>query len=338
MSKVPVIVLSGFLGSGKTTLLIRMLQEAAFFNLNPAVLMNELGKQDVDGHLLQAASPDVNMAKLLDGCICCSKKSDISDSVKQLLIRKPDVILIELTGVANPEEIVDALTEPALLPHVKLHKVITILDAENVLEYNSIFASDRELVHTLRRQIEVADLLLLNKVDLVSDKQLKSIEKTIRKSNERSLLLPTTHSHFDLELIFGALGPQESQSIVSSTFNKNLRFQAIKAVQPPRESSKHTASFSRIHTITIPIDDNLYLTQRTVERYLAKWGSKLLRGKGYLIIGAKRELFLMQFAGKRTNWQPTAFQGTPYLVLIGLDLDATALEEDWQKRLAETQV
>jgi G3E family GTPase len=338
LSKVPVIVLSGFLGSGKTTLLIRMLQDAASFNLKPAVLMNELGKQDVDGHLLQEASPDVNMAKLLDGCICCSKKSDISESVKQLLLRKPDVILIELTGVANPEEIVDALTEPALLSHVKLHKVITILDAENVLEYNSIFASDRELVHTLRRQMEVADLLLLNKIDLVTEKQLRSIEKTIRKSNERSLLLPTTHSEFDLELIFGALKPQESQSIISSTFNKKLQFQAVKTAQPPSEATKHTASFSRIHTITIPIDNNLSMTQRIVDQYLAKWGSTLLRAKGYLIIGVKRESFLMQFAGKRTNWQSAAFQGTPYLVLIGLDLDAKALEEDWKKRLAESQV
>lgn len=176
MSKVPVIVLSGFLGSGKTTLLLRMLREAAAYHLMPAVLMNELGKQDVDGHHLLDASPDLPLTKLLDGCICCSRKSDIQDSLKQLLTRKPDVILIELTGVANPEEIVDALTEPALLPHVKLHKVITVLDAEHVLAYNSIFASDRELVHTLRRQMEVADLLLLNKIDLISDKQLKSIE------------------------------------------------------------------------------------------------------------------------------------------------------------------
>lgn len=338
MSKVPVIVLSGFLGSGKTTLLIRMLQEVASFNLSPAVLMNELGKQDVDGHLLQEASPDVNMAKLLDGCICCSKKSDISDSIKQLLARKPDVILIELTGVANPEEIVDALTEPALLPHVKLHKVITILDAENVLEYNSVFASDRELVHTLRRQMEVADLLILNKIDLISDKQQKSIEKTIRKFNERSFILPTTQSQFDLELIFGTLSPQGSQSNVSPNFNKKFQVKAIKTAQPPSETPKHPPSFSRIQTITIPMDDDLALSQRFVERYLAKWGSTLLRAKGYLIIGAKHESFVMQFAGKRTNWQQTSFQGTPYLVLIGMDLDAKTLEDDWQKRLIESQL
>ncbi|MEC0229283.1 CobW family GTP-binding protein [Paenibacillus alba] len=337
MSKVPVIVLSGFLGSGKTTLLLRMLQDASAFNLTPAVLMNELGKQDVDGHLLQQASPNVNLAKLLDGCICCSKKSEISDSVKQLLARKPDIILIELTGVANPEEIVDALTEPLLLPRVKLHKVITVLDAENVLDYNSIFASDRELVHTLRRQIEVADLLLLNKTDLVSDKQLTSIQKAIRKSNERSLLLPTTHSRFDLELVFGPLVSQEPVASPAPVFNKRMQFQARKPAQPPHEPSSHPASFSRIRTLTLPIDEHVLLTQRIVDRYLAKWGATLLRAKGYLHLGPQRESVLMQYAGKRVNWQPASFESVPYLVLIGLDLDIEALQADWHQRLTASR-
>jgi G3E family GTPase len=336
MSKVPVIILSGFLGSGKTTLLLRMIREAADFRLIPAVLMNELGKQDVDGHLLLDASPDLPLTKLLDGCICCSKKSDIQDSLKQLLTRKPDVILIELTGVANPEEIVDALTEPALLPHVKLHKVITVLDAENVLEYNSIFASDRELVHTLRRQIEVADLLLLNKIDLISDKQLKSIEKTVRKFNNQALFLPTTFSQLDLDIIFSSLPSRQSQPPAAPKLNKSLHMRAVKAFKEPSAASKHATSFSRVQTLTISIEHDIVITQSLVEHYLGKWGKSLLRAKGYLRIGTKREAYLLQFAGKRTNWQPTAYQGVPYLVLIGLDLDVQLLEDDWNKRLIDS--
>lgn len=338
MSKVPVIIVSGFLGSGKTTLLLRMLREAAGFGLKPAVLMNELGKQDVDGHLLLDASPDLPLTKLLDGCICCSKKSDIQDSLKQLIRRKPDVILIELTGVANPEEIVDALTEPALLPHVKLHKVITVLDAENVLAYNSIFASDRELVHTLRRQIEVADLLLLNKIDLISDKQLKSIEKTVRKFNDQALLLPTTFSQLDVGIIFGNIQSRQSQPPAAPNLNKSLPMRAaIKVIKEPSTASKHSASFSRVQTLTIPIEHEIVITQSFVEHYLGKWGKSLLRAKGYLRIGSKREAYLLQFAGNHTNWQPTAHQGAPYFVLIGLDLDVQLLEDDWHKRLIDSQ-
>ncbi|MBA2941958.1 GTP-binding protein [Paenibacillus sp. CGMCC 1.16610] len=337
MNKVPVIILSGFLGSGKTTLLLRMLREAAAYHLMPAVLMNELGKQDVDGHLLLDVSPHLPLAKLLDGCICCTKKSDIQDSLKQLIARKPDVILIELTGVANPEEIVDALTEPALLPHVKLHSTITVLDAEHVLDYNSIFASDRELVHTLRKQIEVADLLLLNKIDLISDKQLKSIEKTVRKFNSQALLLPTTFSQLDLEKLFGSLPPRQSQPRATPTLSKSINMRVVKAVQEPRTASKHTASFSRVQTLAISIGHDVVVTQSLVEHYLGKWGKSLLRAKGYLRIGTKREAFLLQFAGKRTTWQPAAYQEAPYLVLIGLDLDVQLLEDDWTKRLNDSQ-
>ncbi|MEW9697784.1 GTP-binding protein [Paenibacillus sp. SI8] len=331
MFKIPVIVLSGFLGSGKTTLLLRMLREADSFGVKPAVLMNELGQQDVDGHLLQSASPEVKVEKLLDGCICCSKKSDITDAIKLLLTRKPDVIIIELTGVANPEEIVDALTEPALLPFVKLHTVITVLDAEHVLAYNSIFASDRELVHTLRRQMEVADLLLLNKVDLVSDQQRQAIAKTIRKWNERSLLLSTAHSFFDLNLIFGSLRQLEQPTLAQPSFNRKL--QIVKSVRSNTDSAHPQLSYSRIQTATLSANFPPSITQRMVERYLAKLGSQLLRAKGYFSLGSGGQTFILHYAGKRFNWEQARYEGEPYIVLIGMDLDAAALQHDWNKWL-----
>jgi G3E family GTPase len=163
--KVPVIVLSGFLGSGKTTLLLRLIEESGKRHLQPGILMNELGKHDVDGQILLNFSPELSLEKLLDGCICCSKKSEVADSLSNLLRKKPDVIFIELTGVANPEEIADCLTEPQLLNKMYLKQIITILDAENILDYNSIFSTDTNLRHTLRRQMEVADVLIINKVD-----------------------------------------------------------------------------------------------------------------------------------------------------------------------------
>src|SRR5690348_15993733 len=125
--KVPVFVLSGFLGSGKTTLLQQLIKEAGRHGLKPGILMNELGKQDVDGHILADALPGISLEKLLDGCICCSKKSEVADSLITLLQKNPDVLFIELTGVANPEEIADCLTEPQLMHKLYLYQIITIL-------------------------------------------------------------------------------------------------------------------------------------------------------------------------------------------------------------------
>lgn len=84
--KIPVIVLIGFLGSGKTTLLLRLIEEAKRLGLEPGILMNELGKYDVDGHIISDFNPGIAVEKLLDGCICCSKKWQAFD--------KPDSIIL----------------------------------------------------------------------------------------------------------------------------------------------------------------------------------------------------------------------------------------------------
>ncbi|MBW7459833.1 GTP-binding protein, partial [Paenibacillus sepulcri] len=77
---IPVMILSGFLGSGKTTLLLRLLEEARIRGIRPGILMNELGKQDVDGNIL-SEQLGVQVEKLLDGCVCCSKKEELAGSL-----------------------------------------------------------------------------------------------------------------------------------------------------------------------------------------------------------------------------------------------------------------
>lgn len=173
MGKIPVFILSGFLGSGKTTLLKQLLHVCNERKINPAVLMNEIGKTDTDGESITRMLKNNHLEKLLDGCMCCNKKSEVTECLKTLLIRKPDVLFIELTGVADPEEVVDSITEPELLNLIQLEKVITIVDAENILSYNNVFESDRDLVRTTRKQIKVADFLIVNKTDLVSDVRRK---------------------------------------------------------------------------------------------------------------------------------------------------------------------
>jgi G3E family GTPase len=199
--------LSGFLGSGKTSLLLKLLQETKKRRLKPGILMNELGSTDTDGHIVTDHGARQNIEKLLDGCICCSKKSEVTQSLRKLLQEQPDVLFIELTGVANPEEVVDSLTEPELKERFTLQKIITVLDAEHVLEYNSIFESDRQLVLTLRKQIEVADLLIANKTDLINEKRRNKIEKAVRKQNPVAPLSFTTYSKIDSGPLFSQIQP-----------------------------------------------------------------------------------------------------------------------------------
>lgn len=340
---IPVLILSGFLGSGKTTLLLELLAEARSRGLLPGILMNELGKMDVDGEIVGEAS-QVSVAKLLDGCVCCSKKSELSASIQELLRQKPDVLLVELTGVANPEEVVDALTEPALLGRVRLKQIVTVLDAEYTLEYNSIFSSDKDLVRTLRRQMEVADLIVVNKTDLVDAHTLQKIEKTVRKHNPLAPLLYTQRSKLDPDILLRGI---ERAPIPEGTPQARQPFRVVKGVAagsrikesaPEEAAHRHQASFSRVRTFTLRAPADFCLPHALLEQFLGQWGNRLLRAKGYLAQPGNSSRRLMQYAGKRITWSSSTYQGEPYLVLIGMDLEESELLMEWEDLLAGTEL
>lgn len=323
MSRIPVFILSGFLGSGKTTLLKRILHECYEKGLKPAVLMNELGSTDTDGNIINERNNEI-LEKLLDGCICCSKKNEVLKCIEKLLLQKPDVLLIELTGVANPEEVVDSITEPQLIDRLAVEKIITVLDAENILEYNSILESDRNIVETNRRQIEVADLLIINKVDLVTHTRKEKIEKVIRKLNSASPILYSTYSNIDLGRLFTNFNTYNEQKMVIKIGNKKGEHH-----QHNHRKTRHTQSYSRINTILLPIKSKT--NTKIIEKFLKRWRPNLLRAKGFVPINDKT--YIMQTVVKRTSWEQTNFNGSHYIVMIGIDLNADLIKKEWEELL-----
>ncbi|RXJ04623.1 GTP-binding protein [Anaerobacillus alkaliphilus] len=320
MSRVPVFILSGFLGSGKTTLLKRMLLASHKKGLKPAILMNELGSTDTDGQIISEGSNDI-LEKLLDGCICCSKKNEVVSCIENLLIQNPDVVFIELTGVANPEEVVDSITEPQLIDKLYVEKIITILDSENILEYNSILAADKVIVETNRRQIEVADMLVMNKIDLITSSKKEKIEKMIKKHNGSSPIYYTSYSDIDVDSLYVNLKPVKRKTMM-------IRIGKEKAVHHHHHHNQNS-SFSRINTISIPIKQ--VTSTKVIEKFLKKWQPNLLRAKGYVPI--KDQTLLMQSVIKRTTWEATNYEGDYYLVLIGINLDEANIKREWEQCL-----
>ena len=305
-------MLSGFLGSGKTTLLLRLLEECSRRQLKPAVLMNELGSTDTDGAIISNDRKEQVVEKLLDGCICCNKKGEVVASIEKLLLQKPDVIFIELTGVANPEEVADSLTEPQFIDRLSLQQVITLLDAENVLDYNSLFEADRNLVETVKRQTEVADLLIINKIDLVDSARKTKINKTLRKQNNKAEICFTNYSEIDLDPVLNPIQQKRPRQEIRVTFNK-------KSQEGKQEKHEHKKSYSRIQTISLPIPQPI--RDKEIEKFLKRYKSSILRAKGYIPLIGKSQTFLMQHVVKRTSWEPTTYTGEHYLVVIGIDLN-----------------
>ncbi|MDF2937283.1 MAG: cobalamin synthesis protein [Paenibacillaceae bacterium] len=194
---VPVYILAGFLGSGKTTLLTRIIRSLQEKGQKPAVVMNELGEVNLDG---VAVGLEVPMAELLDGCICCTVQGDLGIAVQQLIRDEaPDAIFIEATGVANPMEILDGVTEASLYTRMELKGVITVADAAMLLAETA--KATGKTYRLLEEQIRCASLIVLNKADLVDEPALVSLEEALRAWNPHGLLVRAVKSDIDLGLL-----------------------------------------------------------------------------------------------------------------------------------------
>lgn len=195
---VGVYILTGYLGSGKTTLLQKWL---TFLKTQEdgevVVIMNEMGDEDVDGEQLHGL--DFPVKKLLNGCICCSIRGELTEGLKEILATlKPKTILIETTGVADPIDVVDALTHPDLYGSIDLKGMISVVDASRYLQLISRFQASGSLIKTLRNQVKYADLILLNKIDLATPDVLEKVKKKLREDNAEASLQTTVQSEIDL--------------------------------------------------------------------------------------------------------------------------------------------
>jgi G3E family GTPase len=186
---IPVTILTGFLGAGKTTLLNYILKQQSAYKF--AVIVNEVGAIGIDGQLVENASEE--MIQLNNGCICCTVRKDLVKGVQRLLQRGGfDYLLIETTGIADPGPVAQTfLNIPQLTKYVRLDSIITVVDAEHI-------ARQMQDSETAREQIAMADFVLLNKMDLVTEDALASTEALIRDLNPQAEIFRTGHSQVNL--------------------------------------------------------------------------------------------------------------------------------------------
>ena len=211
ISKIPATIITGFLGAGKTTLIRHMLQNARGRRI--ALIINEFGDLGVDGDILKGCGDETcreeDVMELSNGCICCTVADDFIPTMEKLLARedRPDHIVIETSGLALPQPLVRAFNWPGISTQVTVDGVVTVVDGKAVTEgrfAHSVAAVDAQrqldenldhetpLSELFEDQIACADMIVVNKTDLLEGAEAEALVGTLRESSRSGVQVVTT--------------------------------------------------------------------------------------------------------------------------------------------------
>ncbi|PMB44967.1 cobalamin biosynthesis protein CobW [Fischerella thermalis CCMEE 5330] len=337
-TKIPVTVITGFLGSGKTTLIRHLLQNNQGRRI--AVLVNEFGELGIDGELLKSCQicpedgeSEDNIFELTNGCLCCTVQEEFLPTMQQLLKRRDriDCILIETSGLALPKPLVKAFRWPEIRSGATVDAVITVVDCAAVAA--GTFASDPQAVEAQRQaddslehetplqelfedQLACADLVILNKTDLIDQETKAKVEDLVKQELPRVVkIVESNKGQLDPSILLGFKAAVEENLDTRPSHHDT------------EEDHEHDEEITATHLI-LDRDFDPQILQKQLQNLTQE--QEIYRIKGFVAVPNKPMRLVMQGVGTRFEqfydrpWQPDEAKQTQ-LVFIGRKLNRTEI-------------
>lgn len=306
-TRIPATIISGFLGAGKTTLLRSLMEQASHKKI--AIIVNEFGSLGIDGDILKNCGvpgcTEDNIVELANGCICCTVADEFLPTMEALLDRKdpPEYIIIETSGLALPKPLIKAFNWPSIKTRMTVDGVVTLVDSPAVLagqfadDPNAVAqqrAADPSLDHdnplheVFEDQLCSADLVILNKIDLITPEQAQQLTKDIQKELPKAVkIIHASHGKIDPEIILGINAAAEDDLHSRPSHHDG-------------EGEDHEHDDFTSFVVTIPTADS---SEKLVHQLIQLANThNILRIKGYVNIANKPMRLEIHGVGQRFNY------------------------------------
>jgi G3E family GTPase len=379
-----VTVLCGFLGAGKTTLLNHLLAQAE--GNRWAAVVNDVAAINIDASLVRAESADSDIVELGNGCVCCSNRDDLAETLARLAAEGGYThILVETTGVAEPRGIANLFVQKnpfgrSLSDFAVLSSLVTVVDAAHFLaewrkqnEKSRVPekpGAARAVFELMVEQVECADLIVLNKADLVSEAELEELKGIVHGLNERAECLETERGQVSREVLVDRMRFDANKTLGAARWIKILNDLPPGTLASPQGARFSVSRVTPRHTEKYGIESCVYqgrkpFSLQKLETWLARVHPGLLRAKGFFWVKERPdEMGFLAVAGGMARmdfpnywwaamiengkvsrrelpavlekvWRDPIGDRRQELVFIGVDLDAEALCASLEECLAE---